>query len=102
MQFDHLLSDTELVQMILALRLCFADAGLVISTRESARLRDHLIEFGITKMSAGSKTSPGGYRHKNQQLEQFEIDDSRCPMEVAAMIKSHGFEPVWKDWERPV
>jgi 2-iminoacetate synthase len=102
MQFEHLLSDTELVQMILALRLCFADAGLVISTRESADLRDHLIELGITKMSAGSKTSPGGYLHESGQLKQFEIDDSRRPAEVAEMIKSHGFEPVWKDWERPV
>lgn len=102
MQFKHLMSDTELVQMILALRLCFADAGLVISTRESAALRDHLIELGITKMSAGSKTSPGGYRHDAGQLKQFEIDDSRRPTEVAAMIKSHGFEPVWKDWQRPV
>ncbi len=60
-QFRYLLSDRNLVQMITALRLCFADVGLVLSTRECAPLRDHLIKIGITKMSAGSKTNPGGY-----------------------------------------
>jgi 2-iminoacetate synthase len=94
-----LLSDKNLVQMILALRLCFADAGMVLSTRESAKLRDHLIEVGITKISAGSKTSPGGYSQPANAAEQFEIDDTRSPAEVAEMIRAHSFEPVWKDWD---
>jgi 2-iminoacetate synthase len=94
-----LLSDKNLVQMIIALRLCFADAGMVLSTRESAELRDHLIEVGITKVSAGSKTSPGGYSQPTNAIEQFEIDDTRSPAQVAGMIRAHGFEPVWKDWD---
>ncbi len=98
-QFKHLLSDKNLVQMITALRLCFADAGLVLSTRERAQLRDHLIKLGITKLSAGSKTNPGGYSGRCQAVEQFEIDDNRSPAQVAAMIKQQGFEPVWKDWD---
>jgi 2-iminoacetate synthase len=98
-QFKHLLSDKNLVQMITALRLCFADAGLVLSTRERAQLRDHLIKLGITKLSAGSKTNPGGYSGRCQAIEQFQIDDNRSPAQVAAMIKRHGFEPVWKDWD---
>jgi 2-iminoacetate synthase len=102
LQFDHLVSDRNLVQMITALRLCFADAGLVLSTRESARLRDHLIRLGITKVSAGSKTSPGGYSGQAHATEQLQIDDDRTPAQVAQMIKAHGAEPVWKDWERPV
>jgi 2-iminoacetate synthase len=102
LQFDHLVSDKNLVQMITALRLCFADAGLVLSTRESARLRDHLIRLGITKVSAGSKTSPGGYSARAHATEQFQIDDDRTPAQVAEMIKSAGAEPVWKDWERPI
>jgi 2-iminoacetate synthase len=102
LQFDHLVSDGNLVQMITALRLCFADAGLVLSTRESARLRDHLIKLGITRVSAGSKTSPGGYSARSHATEQFQIDDDRTPAQVAQMIKAHGAEPVWKDWERPV
>jgi 2-iminoacetate synthase len=98
-QFPHLLSDTHLVQMVLALRLCFADAGLVLSTRESRRLRDHLVGLGITRLSAGSRTNPGGYTHADAASEQFAVDDSRSPAEVAAMLNQRGFEPVWKDWD---
>jgi 2-iminoacetate synthase len=98
-QFKHLLGDKNLVQMITALRLCFADAGLVMSTRERAQLRDHLVKLGITKLSAGSKTNPGGYSGRYQATEQFMIDDNRSPAQVAAMIKQQGFEPVWKDWD---
>jgi 2-iminoacetate synthase len=98
-QFKHLLSDKNLVQMIIALRLCFADAGLVLSTRESAELREHLLEVGVTKVSAGSKTSPGGYSQPTNAIEQFEIDDTRSPAQVAEMIRARGFEPVWKDWD---
>jgi len=98
-QFRHLLSDKNLLQMITALRLCFADAGLVLSTRERAQLRDRLVKLGITKLSAGSKTNPGGYSGRCQATEQFMIDDNRSPAQVAAMIKKQGFEPVWKDWD---
>lgn len=99
-QFEHLLSDKNLVQMITALRLCFADAGLVLSTRENAYLRDRLIKLGITRMSAGSKTNPGGYAGQGESLEQFQIDDSRTVGEVAAMLKSQDIEAVWKDWDK--
>jgi 2-iminoacetate synthase len=95
----NLLSDTNLVQMILALRLCFADAGMTISTREPAHLRDQLVKLGITRMSAGSKTNPGGYSTHADSVGQFEIDDSRSPAQIAAMLKSQGLEPVWKDWD---
>jgi len=98
-QLEHLPSDKNLVQMIMALRLCFADTGLVLSTRERAQLREHLIKLGITKLSAGSKTNPGGYSGRSKAIEQFEVNDNRSPAEVAAMIKQAGFEPVWKDWD---
>ncbi len=95
----NLLSDTNLVLMILALRLCFADAGMTISTREPAYLRDQLVKLGITRMSAGSKTNPGGYSIHADSVGQFDIDDSRSPAQVAAMLKSQRLEPVWKDWD---
>ncbi len=95
-----LISDKNLVQMILALRLCFADAGMVLSTRERAELRDRLVKLGITRMSAGSKTSPGGYSGKTGAVGQFEVDDNRSPSQIAEMIKSKGLEPVWKDWDK--
>ncbi|UCG59624.1 MAG: 2-iminoacetate synthase ThiH [Phycisphaerales bacterium] len=99
-KFKHLLSDRELVQMILALRLCFADAGLVLSTREPAGLRDHLVRLGITKLSAGSRTNPGGYSGRGKATEQFRVDDSRTPAQVASMLRKQGLEPIWKDWDR--
>lgn len=98
-KFEHLLSDKDLVQMILALRLCFADAALYLSTRENPALRDHLVNLGITHISAGSKTNPGGYSGTSDAVEQFEVNDARTPAQVAAMLRSKGLEPVWKDWD---
>jgi 2-iminoacetate synthase len=98
--FGHLLTDRNLVQMLLALRLCFADAGLVLSTREPAHLRNRLVTLGITRMSAGSRTNPGGYSGRQESDGQFEVCDERNPSQIAEMLKIQGLEPVWKDWDR--
>ncbi len=92
-------SDPRFVQLICALRLVLPDAGLVLSTRESAHLRDHLIPLGITQMSAGSCTAPGGYATKDESGRQFAIDDDRTPAEVSRVIRAKGYEAVWKDWD---
>ena len=97
-QFNFL-DDKNLVQMIASLRLCFADAGIVLSTRERAQLRDNLIKLGVTRISAGSKTNPGGYSGHTGAIEQFEISDNRSPAQVASIMRQHGFKPVWKDWD---
>ncbi len=123
------LTDRELAQLVCAFRLMFPDVGIVLSTRETPRLRDGLMALGITMMSAGSHTEPGGYtgagRDKIHRTErgrivelaadssewatakqratnatvQFEISDSRSPQEVAELIRERGYEPVWKDWD---
>ncbi|POB67637.1 2-iminoacetate synthase ThiH, partial [Vibrio vulnificus] len=49
-------------------------------------------------MSAASKTQPGGYAMPDVELEQFEISDERSAAEVEQMIRSKGFDPVWRDW----
>ena len=98
-QFAHLLERKSLAQMMMALRLCFADAGLVLSTREGAELRDDLIKLGVTRLSAGSKTNPGGYSSSCDSVKQFEVDDNRSAGQVAEMLKGQGFEAVWKDWD---
>jgi 2-iminoacetate synthase len=95
----HPVTDRNLVQMICALRLFLPDAGLILSTRESAELRDNLMPLGITTMSAGSKTSPGGYTTSEENTGQFEIADHRTPAQVAEVITQFGYEPVWKDWD---
>jgi 2-iminoacetate synthase len=93
-------SDGALVQLLCALRLLLPDAGLVLSTRESARLRDHLLPLGITQLSAGSSTAPGGYGKGHDGSEQFAIDDDRDADQVCAMLRARGYDPVWKDWDR--
>jgi 2-iminoacetate synthase len=98
-QWPYLVSDTDLVQMMLALRLCFADAGIVLSTRERAELRNHLVNLCVTRISAGSKTNPGGYTSDDPTGRQFEIADGRTPAEIAELIRSVGREAVWKDWD---
>ncbi len=91
--------DHSLAQLLAALRILFPDMGLVLSTREPAELRDSLLPFGLTRISAGSKTNPGGYGDEDAGEEQFKIADERSPAEVAAMLKSKGYDPVWKDWD---
>ncbi|AWO01480.1 2-iminoacetate synthase ThiH [Chitinophaga alhagiae] len=91
--------DRELVQLICAYRLLHEDLELSLSTREPETFRNHLVQLGVTAMSAGSKTNPGGYAADPQSLEQFEISDERSAAAVAAMIREQGYEPVWKDWE---
>lgn len=92
------LSEKELLQLIAAFRICFPDVELSLSTRERPAFRDIAVECGITSMSAGSKTEPGGYSN-SEALKQFEIHDERTPQEVAEMIQSKNYEVVWKDWD---
>ncbi len=98
-QWPHVIDDTDLVQMMLALRLCFADAGIVLSTRERPELRDQLIHLCVTRMSAGARTNPGGYTRDDRDGSQFEVADTRSPSEIAQRIRQAGYEPVWKDWD---
>lgn len=93
------ITDRELVQLICAWRLFNNDLELSMSTRESETFRDNIIKLGITSISAGSKTNPGGYAVAPQSLEQFETDDSRSPEEIAGVIRNAGYDPVWKDWD---
>jgi 2-iminoacetate synthase len=123
------ISDRELAQLVCALRIMFPDVGIVLSTRETPKLRDGLLPLGVTMMSAGSHTEPGGYtgagkeklhqtvRGKIVELAsgasewapqpnratnatgQFNIADERSAGEVAELIRKLGYEPVWKDWD---
>lgn len=120
----HTLDDRDFIQLVCAWRVCFPHVGLVLSTRESAALRDTLLPLGITMMSAGSRTEPGGYTGEGKDdlhltvrgrevkpetdvssvgaTGQFDVADERSPAEIAALLRNHGFEPVWKDWDRAI
>lgn len=101
----NLLSDMDFVQTMLAWRLFMPRLGLSISTRESAEFRDRLIHLGATRYSAGSKTDVGGYWVHNPEITnqlttvQFEITDTRTVDQVTQMIRTSGYQPVFKDWE---
>lgn len=93
------MTDRDLVQLICAYRIFDEEVELSISTRETEVFRNHVIKLGITSLSAGSKTNPGGYCMAPESLEQFEISDERSPSEMIAVLQKEGYEPVWKDWE---
>jgi 2-iminoacetate synthase len=95
-----IMNDKELVQLISAYRIFNEEVELSISTRENENFRNNIIKLGITSMSAGSKTNPGGYAVEKESLEQFEISDERTPKEIEQLIKSNGYEAVWKDWDK--
>ncbi len=117
------MTDRELAQLICALRVTFPQIGIVLSTRERAALRDALVPLGITMMSAGSHTEPGGYTNQGEAnlhrtvrgrivapeftngsarvaTGQFAISDDRSPSQIAAALSRHGLEPIWKDWDQ--
>src|SRR5437773_649433 len=117
------ITDRELAQLVCVLRITFPQLGIVLSTRERAALRDSLALIGITMMSAGSHTEPGGYTRQGREhlhrtvrgrivapdyqdgedelaTGQFEISDERSPAEIAAVLRRRGIEPVWKDWDQ--
>jgi 2-iminoacetate synthase len=124
------MTDAEFVQTLCAFRVCFPQVGIVLSTRESEGLRNALFPLGITSISAGSHTEPGGYtgegaddvhltvRGRRVELDepaprpscsgstpatgQFDISDGRPAAEVAAFLRSIGLEPVWKDWDAAI
>lgn len=126
-QPEFSIQDSELIQLIAAFRISFPHVGIVLSTRESARLRDILFPLGVTSISAGSQTEPGGYtgegksdlhltiRGRRQDLErssttdpacsatgQFDIADHRPAKEVAGILEKMSLDPVWKDWDAAI
>jgi 2-iminoacetate synthase len=91
------LDDAEFTQALAALRLALPDAGIVLSTREGPALRDGLARVGVTHMSAGSRTEPGGYTEPGRAQEQFEISDNRPVGDVVMALGARGYDAVWKD-----
>ena len=96
---NFIMENRDLVQLICAYRLWNEDLELSLSTREQESFRNHIVTLGVTSMSAGSKTNPGGYAVDPQSLEQFETSDERSATEIATMITQNGYEPIWKDWD---
>ncbi len=102
-EFAHCdVNDATFIKIICLTRILFPRVGINLSTREDPRLRDNILGLGITRMSAGSKTSVGGYSllEKNEQDPQFDIKDERPVADVVALLKKKNFDPVFTDWRR--
>ncbi len=99
-QPNVVMSDRELAQLTFAFRIFDHDVDISYSTREEPKFRANMMKLGVTSMSAGSKTEPGGYVSTPDALEQFEVSDPRTPMAVAQEIRALGYEAVWKDWDK--
>lgn len=94
--------DITFIKMICLTRILFPRVGINLSTREHSRLRDHAIELGVTRISAGSNTSVGGYTIKpaEEQDPQFDINDHRSVQDIVQLLKKRNFDPVFTDWRR--
>ncbi|NTV52611.1 MAG: 2-iminoacetate synthase ThiH [Candidatus Firestonebacteria bacterium] len=91
-------SDTDIVQYLLAARLFMPRLGLTLSTRENADFRDRLLPLGITRLSAGSSTAVGGHTQPENNIGQFEIADPRNVPEMQAAVRAAGYQPIFTDW----
>ncbi len=94
------IDDKTFIKIICMTRLAFPRVGINLSTREPAKLRDNILELGVTKMSAGSNTSVGGYTLESleNQEPQFDIEDTRSVADVVTLLKNRNLDPVFTDW----
>ena len=97
------IDDLTFIKIICLTRILFPRVGINLSTRENAKLRDRLLGVGVTRISAGSNTSVGGYTIKppEEQDPQFDIEDTRGVAEIVRILKERNLDPVFTDW-RPI
>jgi len=93
----YAINDLEFKKLVAILRLAVPYTGIILSTRERPEMRRELIQLGVSQISAGSKTSPGGYGKQGcddePELDQFQVSDHRPLDEVIRDICQLGFMP---------
>lgn len=85
--------DEDFKKIVAIYRMAVPYTGIILSTRENSKFRDELLSIGISQISAGSKTSPGGYKDKEEKSNQFEVSDERTLKEVIETICENGYIP---------
>ena len=86
--------DQDFFKLIAILRIAIPYTGIIITTRESAVIREKAFNIGVTQTSAASCTSPGGFGKKNRdEPEQFELSDKRSLDEIAISVMKQGYTP---------
>ena len=86
-------SDLDFKKIIAILRLAVPYTGLILSTRESAAIRRECYALGVSQISAGSRTNPGGYSEGENTAGQFQLGDHRSLDEVVHELSTMGFIP---------
>ena len=96
-RFPHLVSDAGFKRIVAILRLAVPYTGMILSTREEPRFREEVINVGISQISAGSCTGVGGYQEEGEGggKVQFEVADSRTPVEVLKSLCRQGYIPSY-------
>jgi 2-iminoacetate synthase len=89
----HKVSDFDFYKIIAILRLSVPYTGIILSTRESAEIRCKALALGVSQVSAGSKTNPGGYAKDDENAGQFSLGDHRSLDEVVKDITSLNYLP---------
>jgi 2-iminoacetate synthase len=94
-QPPYAVSDADFLKMIAIMRLAVPYTGMIMSTRETAEVRRATLELGISQISAGSRTDPGGYKdgEGDPNGSQFQLGDHRSIEEVVKDVVSLGFLP---------
>lgn len=96
--FDYLVDDEEFIKIVAVLRLAIPYVGIILSTRENAKMRQFLIDLGITQISAGSQPGVGAYKENEDETTssaQFEVSDERSPLVVIKDLVSRGYLPSY-------
>lgn len=90
-------SDQDFCKIIAILRLAIPYTGIILSTRESIELRRETLALGVSQLSAGSRTNPGGYAHKEKEQDiktgQFYLGDNRALDDVVYDLLTLGYVP---------
>ncbi len=95
-RFSNAISDEVFAKIVALLRIAVPYTGLIVSTRESQKVRERVLEVGISQISGGSRTSVGGYVREETPEEnsaQFETSDRRSLDEVVDWLLSLGYIP---------
>ncbi len=88
----HPVADKDFMKIIAIIRIAMPYTGIIISTRERPEMRDQLVKYGVSQISAASETNPGGYEEDNTGA-QFTLGDHRSLDEVISMMIDGGYIP---------
>ncbi|RIJ47368.1 [FeFe] hydrogenase H-cluster radical SAM maturase HydG [Maribellus luteus] len=86
-------SDADFKKIVAILRLAVPYTGIIMSTRETAKMRRETFAMGVSQISAGSKTNPGGYEEEDDISGQFSLGDHRSLDEVIRDVAAMGYIP---------